>query len=60
MFSISLHERDLALLIKIKELLGVGQVIDRKDGVYYYKVVKLSELIVLINHFNKYPLITEK
>lgn len=60
MFQISLHERDLALLIKIKEFFGVGEVINRKDGVYYYKVSKLSELMIIVIHFNKYPLITEK
>jgi hypothetical protein len=60
MFQISLHERDLALLIKIKKFFGVGEIINRKNGVYYYKVSKLSELMIIISHFNKYPLITEK
>lgn len=60
MFQISLHERDKLLLYKIKEFFGVGKVINRGDSVYYYNVSKFEDLILIVNHFDNYPLITTK
>lgn len=59
-FQISLHKKDVALLKKIKDFFGVGKVILRKDGAYYYQVTSLCDLLLIIEHLNKYPLITHK
>ena len=60
MFQISLHMKDKLLLDKINNFFGVGQVILRKDGVYYYQVSSLVEILIIIAHLEKYPLITQK
>lgn len=59
-FQISLHEKDKALLDSIKDYFGVGKVIARKDGVYYYQVTQIKDLILILDHLAKYPLITQK
>ena len=61
-FSISLHKKDLALLQLIKNYFnGVGNINkERKDGVQYH-ITTLQDLTnVVIPHFNKFPLITQK
>jgi len=60
LFQISLHQKDKALLGRIKEFFGVGEVIDRKDGVFYYRVSQVKDLMLVINHFDKYPLLSQK
>jgi len=60
LFQISLHRKDKALLHQIKDYFGIGEVIDRKDGAFYYKVSQIRDLMRIIDHFNKYPLLTEK
>jgi hypothetical protein len=59
-FKIHLHEKDLALLKKIKKFFGVGEIYTLKKGTIQYQVASVKELKVIINHFNKYPLITSK
>lgn len=66
-FQISLHKKDKALLDKIKQFFcyysdqgDVGKVIDRKDDVFYYRVSKVKELIFILDHFDKYPLLSQK
>jgi hypothetical protein len=60
LFQISLHKKDVALLNQIKEFFSVGGVIDRKDGAFYYKVSQIKDLKLVANHFDKYPLLTQK
>lgn len=60
MFQISLHEKDKALLESIRDYFNIGKVINRKDGVFYYQISSASELLELFNHFDSYPLITQK
>lgn len=60
MFQISLHEKDAFLLHRLKDFFGVGKVINRKDDVFYYNVSNFEDLNVIIYHFDKYPLVTEK
>jgi len=63
-FIIKLHIKDLRLLEKIKDTLGVGKI--RKNGKdsAQYIVESFKELQVIVDQFNKYPrplgLITEK
>lgn len=59
-FQIGLHRKDLLLLEKIKLFFGVG--IISKDGENYvkYQVRSIEDLKIIFNHFDKYPLITQK
>ena len=61
-FAIELHKKDIAILEEIKSFFGIGTVFIRKtrnNAVYHVQSVKeLRE--VIIPHFNKYPLITQK
>jgi len=57
LFQISLHRKDKALLDQIKDFFGMGVVIDRNDGAFYYKVSQIKDLMLIINHFDMYPLL---
>jgi hypothetical protein len=62
-FTISMHIRDQALLEKIQCFFGgIGKISFRKkDNVVYYSVKSVKEIMkVIIPHFEKYPLLTEK
>ena len=60
-FSFSLHKKDKVLLEKIQSYFGVGR-ISTKHGqqtIKYY-VQSMKDLTIIINHFNKYSLISKK
>ena len=60
-FNISLHIKDLKLLEDIKYTLGVGKI--RKHttrNIVHFVVENKEELITIIDHFEKYPLVTSK
>nr|QBM31520.1 hypothetical protein [Arthrobotrys musiformis]QBM31596.1 hypothetical protein [Arthrobotrys musiformis] len=61
-FQINLHEKDKALLSYIQNSLGVG--IITKGGLnaksIQFSVNSIKDLKIIINHFDKYPLITQK
>jgi len=59
-FIISLHKKDLSLLNKIKEFFDVGNVFLMAKDSAQYRVESLKGLDLIINHFDKYPLITKK
>lgn len=59
-FKITLHSRDRALLEKIKSFFGVGTVTVRSDGCVQYWVGSIKDLQVIVNHFDSYPLISQK
>lgn len=63
-FSIELHIRDIEVLNRIKNYFKVGSVTTRiknNKETATYAVNSVKELItVIIPHFNKYPLITQK
>jgi len=59
-FQISLNKKDKTLLEQIKNFFCVGKVIDRGDDVFYYQISTVKDLMLIINHFEKYPLISEK
>lgn len=61
-FSISLHKKDLAILELIKTYLGnVGNILKQGKDSVQYKVASLESITkVIIPHFDKYPLITQK
>jgi len=59
-FLIKLHIKDIAILEKIKYTLGVGTI--RKAGIdmAVFAVESVKDLQVIVNHFDKYPLLTAK
>jgi len=61
-FEINLHLKDINILYKIQSYFGIGSVsIRREKKIGVYRVSSLSKLNeVIIPHFLKYPLISEK
>lgn len=60
-FSIGLHKKDRALLDLIKSFFGVGNVTDKSGrDVSTFQVSSLKDVKVLLEHFDRYPLITKK
>jgi len=59
-FKIDLHPKDLVLLESIRSYFGVGKI--RKQGakVISYMITSIVDLEVIIHHFDKYPLLTQK
>lgn len=62
MFQIILHEKDLKFLEQIKYYFGeVGQIYHKKDNrSVEYHVGSIKNFKVLIDHFDKTPMITQK
>lgn len=59
-FAIGVDKKDKDLLNAVQAYFGVGQVAKGEKNVYRYQVRKLNDLNIIIDHFNKYPLITQK
>jgi hypothetical protein len=61
-FQIGLHKRDLSLLLQIQQFLGgIGSIyIHPTRNIVNYSVDSIKDLAILINHFEKYPLLTQK
>lgn len=61
-FEIGLNAIDKELLNNIKNLLGVGNIsYNSRDNTYRFKVTNIDDLTkVIIPHFLKFPLITQK
>jgi hypothetical protein len=59
-FEIHLHKKDLSILQKIQSFLGLGNISLKANGSCSYSVGSITDLVVIINHFDKYPLITNK
>ena len=59
-FQIGLHIKDTVILHKIKSCLGVGKITKRGSNTIQLQVRSIKELKVIIDHFDKYPLITQK
>lgn len=59
-FKISLHNKDRALLELIQRYFGVGKIYKHGKDSIEFRVSGLKNLSVIINHFDKYPLITQK
>jgi hypothetical protein len=57
-FQLGLHKKDRTVLEKIKIYFGVGKIYELAVDVY--KVQSVKDLKGIINHFDKYPLITNK
>jgi hypothetical protein len=60
-FQISLHQKDRTLLEMIKAYFnGVGSITNHGKDSIKYRVTSLKDLMVIIDHFDKYSLITQK
>jgi hypothetical protein len=59
-FAIGLHSKDVALLETIKSYLGVGNIHKHGINSLQYRVESIKDLQVIIDHFDKYPLVTCK
>lgn len=60
-FSIGAHTKDLALLESVKAFFGgIGSVTKLGPDAFQYRVSSVKDLLVIISHFDKYPLITQK
>lgn len=60
LFTISLHNKDRKLLEAIQRFFGVGKIYKHGKDSIQYRVSSLVNLKVIIEHFDKYPLITQK
>jgi hypothetical protein len=58
-FGINLHVKDLPVLLRFKDTLGVGT-ISTKGKVTSYTVKTFKDLAVIVNHFKLYPLVSSK
>jgi len=59
-FQIGLHNKDRAFLEQIKSSLGVGQIYKQGKDMNQLRVFSMNELGQIIDHFENYPLITQK
>jgi len=60
-FSIGLHKKDQAILEEIKVYLQcIGNITRQTKDAVLYRVTSKKDLAVIINHFDSYPLITQK
>ena len=50
----------MSILKKIQKFFGLGCISLKKNGSCRYSVQSVKDLAVIINHFDKYPLITQK
>lgn len=59
-FQLALHNKDASLLIKFQQYFGVGKIYKHSVESIQYRVESVKELEIIINHFDNYPLISQK
>ena len=59
-FLITLHYKDLALLESIKNYFKVGSISKQGSYTFQFRTNSVKDLTVIINHLNKYPIISQK
>jgi hypothetical protein len=59
-FKITVHNRDLKILEVLQRTWGVGKIYKHSDNASVYRVSSLKNLRIIIDHFDKYPLLTKK
>lgn len=59
-FSMSMHEKDMDLLIKLQKFFGVGTITKHGPTAIKYKVTSIKDMAVIIRHCTEFPLITHK
>lgn len=58
-FDIHLHRKDIDILYQIQKFFGVGYVNLHEDSCHF-QITKFGDLVFIIEHFNLYPLKTQK
>ena len=59
-FAIALHKKDTGLLENIQSSLGVGKLHKHGENSVQYRVESINDLQIIIDHFDKYPLVSAK
>ena len=59
-FQIHLHKKDLFILEAIKNFLGVGKIYVQGEVSVEYRVFSIKDLKIVLDHFDKFPLISQK
>lgn len=61
-FQIGLHKNDLSLLLQLQQFWGgIGSILtDPTKNIVNYSIDSKKDLTILINHLEKYPLLTKK
>ena len=59
-FILCLNKKDKVLLERIKNFFAVGSITNHKAQALQYRVSSIKDLAKIIDHFDKYPLITQK
>lgn len=59
-FQIDIHRKDIAILEEIKNYFGSGEIYNHRLQTVQYRVQSIKGIMNIINHFDKYPLITQK
>lgn len=59
-FTMSLHEKDKDLLIRLKNYFGVGSIVKHGANSLQYRIVSIKDLAILISHCDNYPLTSQK
>ena len=59
-FQLNLHKKDLKILEAVQKTWGVGKIYKHGQDSFMYRVSSLKNLRVITNHFDYYPLITQK
>lgn len=60
LISLSLHEKDEDLLLRIRNFFNVGCIYVARSDLICWSVTSLKDLEIIINHFDYYPLVTKK
>lgn len=59
-FKIGVHAKDIVILERIQKFFGVGKIYVHKNSMVHFNVSSLKDLVVIISHFSKYPLLSFK
>ncbi|KAF1107987.1 hypothetical protein B8V09_03535 [Streptococcus agalactiae] len=60
-YLIGLHQKDQPLLKLIQRSFGeIGIISNKENDLIEFRITSIKELAVIIDHFDKYPLITQK
>lgn len=59
-FQLGLHESDLPVLKALMRYIGVGKIYRGKNNMKNFVLTRFEDLLVLVTHFLKYPLQTQK
>lgn len=59
-YTITLHKKDKDILEEIKNYFCVGYITQHGKNTLQYRIKSIKDLGVIIEHFSKYPLITQK